>query len=263
MQKQAIAFLILAATTLVTGCGRPGPSNINVEQAHNPAAWHILAPGMGTIGIITDATIDVYYHDEDRFWVQDPASRFHIPENNKGVLALGMGSIGVITGRMLHVYRLDPYNQWREEEHFAFELPGRYDRLLAVHMPWELGVIGVETEGMVDFYYFYDGAWQADPGATFHIPSGITAYYPLGDMTLAVVDGKKLGLYYLGPEGGWEFMDQDPYVLLLPGGYDGIIPFNAGMLAILKDNRLDFYQLSLEREQWIRYNDLQFELPPA
>lgn len=247
---------------LLAGCGRQGlPPDINLEQAHNPKAQHIIAPGMGTVGLIREGSIHIYFSDEGGGWLPDEKSRFDIPENNHGVLAMGMGTIAVAESKTLNFYRLDAFNQWQKQEYLGFDLPDRYDRLIAMKMPWEIGVIGIETKGYVEFYYFYDKAWQYDPTATFAVPKGISSYYPAGDMTIMAVDDHKLGLYYLTPDEGWMFMDQESYVLLLPQDYEGIIPFERRTISVLRDNSLYFFSLDIENDRWIIMGDLQFNLP--
>lgn len=252
----ALFFLLMA------GCSRQElPSDINLEQAHNPEAQHILAPGMGTIGLISEGSIHIYFPGEGGDWLPDEGSRFDIPENNHGVLAMGMGTIAVAEDRTLNFYRLDTFNQWQQQEYLAFNLPDKYDRLMAMKMPWEIGVIGIERDGIVDFYYFYDKSWQHDPTASFVIPAGISSYYPAGDMTIAVVDDHKLGIYYLTPDEGWEFMDIASYVLLLPDGYGGIVSYDQRSIAVLRAGKLHFFSLDTENDRWVVQNDLQFNLP--
>lgn len=258
--RTAIYFTFLVL--FLAGCGRQEtPSDINLEQAHNPQAQHILAPGMGTIGLISEGSIHIYFPCENGGWLPDESSRFDIPENNHGVLAMGMGTIAVAEGKTLCFYRLDAFNQWQHQEYLDFDLPDKYDRLMAMKMPWEIGVIGVEQGGIVDFYYFYDKSWQYDPTASFMIPSGISSYYPAGDMTIAVVDGHKLGIYYLTPDDGWEFMDIASYVLLLPDGFEGIIPYDKRTIAVLRAGNLYFFSLDTENDRWVVQGDLHFNLP--
>ncbi len=256
------AFYFSIIMLVFVSCGRREmPSDINLEQIHNPKAQHILAPGMGTIGIVSEGSIHIHYPGEDGSWQLDEDSRFDIPEHNRGVLAIGIGTIAVAEGKNLNFYRLDAFNQWQQQEYLCFDLPEKYDRLIAMKMPWEIGVIGIEKDGIVDFYYFYDKSWQYDPTASFVIPTDISSYYPAGDMTIAVVDGHKLGIYYLTPDEGWEFMDIDSYVLLLPDGYEGIIPYEKQTIAVLRDNKLIFFSLDLENDRWVILSDLQFNLP--
>ena len=256
------AFYFSIIMLVFASCGRREmPSDINLEQAHNPKAQHILAPGMGTIGIINGGSIHIYYPGEDGSWLADERSRFDIPESNRGVLAMGMGTLAVAEGGMLNFYRLDAFNKWQQEEYLSFSLPEQYNRITAMKMPWEIGVIGIERQGIIDFYYFYDKTWQYDPTASFVIPSGISSFYLTGDMTIAVVDGHKLGLYYLTPDEGWEFMNQDSYVLLLPDGYEGIIPYDNRTIAVLRDSKLHFFSLDLENDRWVILTKLQFNLP--
>lgn len=262
--KKTSRFLAVWVWTvwLLWGCSiEEKPSNINIEQIHNKDAQHILAPGLGTIGLIGNGIVHIYYHDQNGEWLEDKASRFEIPENNQGILAMGMGTFAVVEDNYLNFYRINALNNWQKEEYLRFKLPQAYDRLLAMKMPWETGVIAIESEGMVDFYYYYDQEWQHDPTAIFRIPRGISSYYMAGDMTLAVVDRQKLGLYFLGPEDGWEFMDHDAFVLLLPDGYDGIIPFEQQKIAVLHNNRLLFYSIDLEGDRWVLHDDLHFDLP--
>ncbi len=261
-RKLFLALCVALAACCHWSCRREAPTpGINLEQVHRPAMQHILAPGMGTIGIIDDGRINIYYFDESGKWLLDSASQFNIPENNQGVLAMGMGTIAVVKDQMLHFYRLNAFNRWQEEGYLKLRLPSKYDRLMAMKMPWEIGVVAIEMDGILDFYFFYDDAWQHDPTASFVIPQGISDYYPAGDMTIAVIDQQKLGLYFLGPEEGWEFMDHEAFVLLLPDGYSGIMPYDRQKIAVLVDSRLHFFAIDLERELWVSLNELQFDLP--
>ncbi len=254
-------ILTLGLLICLAACSRMQTNNVNLEQAHNPLSAHMIAPGMGTIGLIAEDAINIFFPEDVRTWLQDEASRFDLPQPNSGILATGMGTIGVVNKGVLHFYRLDAANQWSRLDWADFSLPRRYDRIIAMKMPWEMGVLGLESNGLVDFYFFYDGEWQVDPSASFTIPKGIDSYYPLGDMTLAVVQNNKLGIYYLGPEDGWEFLDHEPFVLLLPDNFKGIIPYEPGKIAVLLDNKLGFYQLDLYDDRWIRLADLEFHLP--
>ncbi len=263
MQKFRVFFIVnLLMLALLWSCGRRDePSNINLEQKHNESTQLLLAPGMGSIGLISDGSVHIHYFHESGKWQIDKDLRFDIPRNNQGLLAMGMGTLAVLQDDSLNFFRLTALNTWEYEEYLTFWLPENYDRLLAMKMPWEVGIIAIETDGILDFYYFYDNEWQHDPTASFLIPSGITSYYMTGDMTIAVVDDQKLGLYYLGPDDGWDFLDHEAFVLLLPEGYQGIIPFEQHMIAVLIDNRLVFYGIDLEDDRWLFFEDLHFDLP--
>lgn len=262
MRNQISKLLFfLCMLTVIAGCSRRQPANINAEQAHNPLSAHIIAPGMGTIGLISNEILEIYFPEDIRRWAPDETSRFAIPQPNHGILAVGMGTLGVIEKDVLRFYRLDTSNQWARLAWGDFNIPGKYDRVIAMKMPWEMGVLGLEHEGMVDFYFYYDGNWQMDPSATFMIPNGIDSYYPLGDMTMAVIQGNKLGIYYLGPEEGWEFLDHDSFVLLLPDDHQAIIPYEPGKIAVLVNHDLQFFQLDLLEDRWIKLADLEFNLP--
>jgi len=262
MHKQTSNYLTLLAVILAfTACTRPLPSDINLEQTHNPEGQKIMMPGMGTIGMIEEGRVMVYYRDQSGDWVPDEASTFTTPEPNNGVLAMGMGTIGVLQQDIIHFYRLDSEDVWKKEPHISFELPGDFDRLMAMKMPWDLGSIGIEKDGIIEFYSFYDEQWQHDPTATFRIPSGITGCYPMGDMTMIVSDNEKLGMYFLGPENGWEFMDHDAFVLSLPENHTAIIPHERRQVALRVNNALHFYMLDLENDRWVILEDLEFRLP--
>lgn len=263
MQKLRVFFIFyLLLVLFIWSCGvHEKPSDINLEQQHNEATQRILAPGMGAIGLISEGSVHIHYFHESGKWQIDESLHFDLPENNQGLLAMGVGTIAVVQDGFLNFFRLNALNTWQHEEYLTFRLPVNYDRLLAMKMPWEVGIIAIETDGILDFYYFYDDEWQHDPTASFSIPRGISSYYLTGDMTIAVVDGQKLGLYYLGPEDGWEFLDHDAFVLLLPEGYKGIVPFEQQMIAVLIDNRLVFYGVDLEDDRWILFEDLHFDLP--
>lgn len=243
--------LILISLLLAVSCRRV-ESNYNIEQADHPAGRHILAPGMGTLGLIEEGKIIVYYFmPEKDVWMQDKTSQFFIPEDNRGLLSLGMGTLGVLGEQQIDFYRLDQENHWRREDRFTFRLPRRYNRLLAVKMPWEMGVLAAEMNNHLEFFY-HDGhsEWRHDETASFRIPDGIDHYFSMGNMTIAVVSDNKLGLYYLHPEGDWRFLDQSSLVLKLPDNYEAIIPFEPGIIAILKDNLLSFYELNMSERRW-------------
>lgn len=253
--------MIMVFTMTFVACGPGHQPDINVEQAHNPDAQKILAPGLGTIGVIRDGAVHVYYPDEGGQWHRDEASRFRIPQKNRGVLAMGNGVLGVVQKGRINFYRMDEQHQWQQEEAYTFELPRRYDRLVAMKMPRGPGAVGIESDGMIRFSYFDNMEWQTEPWATFVVPGGITGCYAMGDMTMAVTDGQKLGLYYLVPEEGWEFMDHDAFVLLLPDAHDGIIPLDHHSIAVLKGDGLHFFQLDIENDRWLSLPRLHFELP--
>jgi len=253
-------LLPLLAAILVFGCTPRRPGNINAEQAHNPAAQHLIAPGFGTVGVIQDGIISIWFQGEDLGWQVDEQSRFSIPENNEGVLAMGLGIFGVVMNNSLHFYSINDQNEWEEEEHLRFDLPRRYDRLTAMRMPWQMGGIGIEHGGAVEFYFLEDDQWEQDDAASFVIPSDIRAYYPMGEMTIAIADEEKLGLYYFA-EGEWDFMDHDPFVLSLPENHQGIIPMDDRYIGILDEEKIDFYQLDLDNDRWVTLTGLHFELP--
>lgn len=262
MQKQSFQlFILLAVMLAISGCSRPLPSDINLEQTHDPDGQQIIMPGMGTVGVIDEGQIIVYFQDQNGEWIPDHASTFTIPEHNNGVLALGMGTIGVLQQDSIHFFRLDSDDVWRKEPYISFEVPGDFDRLMAMKMPWDLGSIGVEKDGVIEFYSFYDEKWQHDPTATFRIPSGISGCYPMGDMTMIVADNDKLGMYFLGPENGWEFMDHDAFVLSLPENHTAIIPHERRQVAIRVNDTLQFFQLDLENDRWVVLGSLEFRLP--
>ena len=258
MKKFLPLFLVLLAI-LVTGCRQRPTPNINIEQAEHTVASKILSPGMGTIGLIEEGKVSIYYMDEDRRWLPDTLSQFNIPENNEGLLTLGSGTIGVIMNSQIHLYRLDNYDQWVTDPSYNFSIPKRYDRILTANMPWELGMLLLAKDSNIDFYYFNEETgWVIDETATFKIPPGIKHYFSLGDMTIGVADDKKLGVYYLHPEGEWQFVED--MVLQLPEDYDAIIPWDTGFIAILKGDVLEFYMLDLEEGIWLHIEDMAFTI---
>lgn len=256
----AVLFVCTACILLTNACKRERNTNINIEQTGHPVASRILAPGMGTVGLIQEGKVYVYFLNEQHRWVLDKMSQFNIPEKNEGLLAMGIGTIGVIDGRDIHFFNLDAYNNWVSDARFRFSLPRSYDRVISVKMPWELGMIGLEIGGYVEFFYFDESDnWVHDETAVFAIPDEIQQYFSLGSMTMAVVDDHRLGVYFLNPEGQWEFLDD--LVLRLPGGYDAIIPWEPGIIAVLIDETLEFYQLDLAEGRWLTDEAMRFLLP--
>jgi len=261
-KKLFVSLLLLACMALLqTGCQRRSGANINIEQAGHPLASRILTPGFGTVGVIDDGKVYVYHYlSEKQEWILDKLSQFMIPENNNGLITFGMGTIGVVAGRSIQFYQLDAYNNWVSNPRYTFALPKRFDRIIGVRMPWEMGMLAVEHKGLVDFFYFDgSGEWVRDETATFRIPRGIDHCFSLGDMTMAIADGKKLGVYYLHPEGYWDFVEE--FVLQLPEGYDAIIPWESGFIAVLMGNVLEFFQLDPGNDRWLHLEDMAFMLP--
>ncbi len=255
------SFLLAFTLTvlLMAGCRERPTPNINVEQQGHAVASKILAPGMGTIGRIENGNVAVYFIDENRQWLPDTLSRFHIPGKNEGLLTLGMGTIGVIINGQIHIYHLDNYNNWVTDPAYNFSVPKHYDRMMTAKMPWDMGMILLEHKSYVEFYYFdEERGWVLDETATFKVPPSIRHYFSLGDMTMAIADEKKLGVYYLHPEGEWQFVED--MVLQLPENYDAIIPWETGFIAILENNLLEFYKLDLEEGIWLHIEDMAFDL---
>ena len=252
--------LLAALLILAISCKREDHhTNANVELAHHPEARHILAPGMGTLGIIENSAVTVYYLSEKNLWIQDKTSQFIIPEDNRGLIALGMGNLGVIREEYMHVYRLDQENRWRQDEAYSLKLPRRYQRMIAVKMPWEMGVVAFEMNGFLEFFYYDERyQWIHDETASFRIPEGIDDYFSMGNMTVAVTHENKLGVYFIHPEGDWRFLDE--MVLQLPEGYQAIIPFEPGVIAVLLNGYLRFYELNLATGSWTTDPDMDFGL---
>lgn len=258
--KKTLFFTLLAVVILAGGCGKKPLPGINIEQAGHAIAEKILAPGLGTIGLIDSGKVYVYYTSEDRRWMLDKQSQFSIPEDNEGLIALGMGTIGIVRGNEILFSRLNAYNEWVADERITFGLPRKYDRIISVKMPWDLGVLAVEDEGFLTFYYRSEtDSWTFDETATFKIPEGIEGYFSLGDMTIAVTDKGKLGFYYLDNEGVWQFAND--YVLQLPENTQAIIPWESSIIAVLVDTRLEFFMLDMDQGGWLQYEDMAFELP--
>ena len=255
--KLLLPFLALV---LVISCTPRRPGDINAEQIHNPATQQYISPGFGTLGLIRDGVITIHYQDHNSIWHVDEMSQFAIPEGNEGVLAMGLGVFGVVMGNNLHFYSINDQNEWEEEENLRFRLPRRYDRLTSMRMPWQIGGVGIENGGVVEFHFLDEEKWEKDTEATFVIPDDIRAYYPLGEMTIAIADEEKLGLYFHA-DGEWDFMDHDSFVLSLPEGHKGIIPMDDRFIGILDEEKVDFYQLDVANDRWVRLTGLHFELP--
>lgn len=256
-----LRLIPLLALLIVAGCKEKTVRSVNIEQLGNPLAEKILAPGLGTIGLINEDKVFTYFLNEEGAWMLDKLSQFNIPEDNQGLLALGLGTMGVVQDTQIHFYRLDANNEWVSEPRLTFDLPAKYDRIFSVKMPWELGLIAIAYEGIITFYYREEnGAWILDETASFALPPDILNYFSLGDMTIAVTDqNHKMGFYFLNPEGSWEFADQ--YVLQLPVGYQAIIPWESSIIAVLMGQGLEFYAFTPDEGGWLNYEDMAFTLP--
>lgn len=256
-------FLFLLVAGAMASCG-PSTSNINLEQAHNEAAHHILSPGLGWLGIIQDQEVHMFYFTRNYTWEVDNVNPFPIPEKNDGLLGMGLGSIGVVSDGALNLYIQDQSGQWTKDDRYTLELPRGYRRIFTVKQEWELAYVAMELDGRIVFYYFSEEQqqWQQDETATFTLPPGIEDYFSMGNMTIAIVGDNKLGLYYLHPEGEWVFAED--YILRLPEQRLGVIPFEPGIIAVMEpwddSKRLQFYQLDISSDMWIIEEAMNFYL---
>lgn len=173
--------LILSLGIIIglAACSRMQTNNVNLEQAHNPLSAHMIAPGMGTIGLIAEDAINIYFPQDVRTWLQDEASRFDLPQPNSGIIAAGIGTIGVANKGVLHFYRLDATNQWSRLDWADFALPRRYDRIIVMKMPWEMGVLGLESNGLLIFISFTMVSGRLIPAPALQFPKALTAITPL------------------------------------------------------------------------------------
>lgn len=257
--------LILLLLLALAGCRPNTHSGINLELAGNPAAHHIISPGLGWMGLIRENEIYMYYFSPEYSWEVDNVNPFPVPEKNQGLLGMGFGSMGVVNRNRLELYLQDQNGIWEKDERLTFELPRGYDRIFTVKQEWELAIIGLEFKGRIEFYY-YDREtekWQHDETATFMLPPGIEDYFSMGNMTIAVLGDNKLGMYYLHPEADWVFAEN--YVLSLPENRLGVIPFEPGIIAVLEpsgeEKRMQFYQLDINSSMWIIDETMNFYLP--
>lgn len=256
------ALLLLLA---LAACQPKPLPNINLEVAHNAAAHHIISPGMGWLGLISEKEIYMYYFSHNYSWEVDNVNPFVIPEKNIGVLGMGFGSIGVVKRNRMDIYLQDQDGKWVKDDRYGFDLPRGYDRIFTVKQEWELAIIGLEFNGRLEFYYFdrESGKWLRDETATFMLPPGIEDYFSMGNMTVAVLGDNKLGLYYLHPNADWVFAEN--YVLSLPENRLGVIPFEPGIIAVLEpfgeEKRMQFYQLDVNSSMWIIDETMNFYLP--
>jgi hypothetical protein len=257
MNTRILLPLILLALVISFSCRRQ-EGNINLEQQHRPGAHHFIAPGLGTLGMIQDQKVFTFFLNENLSWIMDKNTQFNIPEYSEGLISLGMGYMGVKTNGSLEIYRLDQENRWVHDPGYSFKLPRRYKRINAVMMPWEMGVLAFEINGYLEFYYFDDNQWRHDETASFRIPEGVDDYVSLGSMTIGVIFEDKLGICYLDPQGVWKFVDNEDFILLLPDDYQGIIPFEPGVIAMLRPNQISFYQIDDEELGWVTEPAMDF-----
>lgn len=256
-----LTLLLLLA---LAGCRPKATPDINLEMAHNPAAQHLLSPGMGWLGLIQDREVYLFYFSHKYTWEVDNVNPFPIPEKNQGLLGMGLGSIGVVKNGLLELYAQGMTGQWEKSERHKMQLPRGYKRIFTVKQEWELAYVGMEFDGRIEFYYYDDEAsqWQHDETATFMLPPGIDNYFSMGNMTIAVLSDNKLGIYYLHPEGDWVFAED--YVLRLPENRLAVIPFEPGIIAVMEpygeDTRLQFYQLDITSDMWIIDEGMNFYL---
>lgn len=258
---KSIPLLLILLILIFAGCKREAPV-INLEQVKNREAQKIIAPGMGTIGIIHDNEIFVYFLNESHNWILDKVSQFVIPEKSEGVLALGMGFIGVLEDQVMNFYFLNAQNQWTLDEQVMFVLPAKYEKVSVMRIPWDVGQIVIEEKpGVLNFYYLDEfGRWMRDETASFEVPGKIDDYFMLGSMEIGIISENKLGVYRLTETGEWLLIDDA--VLILPENTLAVMAFEPGIMAVLNDNKmLQFYDLDPLEGLWYMDESMNFTIP--
>lgn len=254
-----LSLLVLALLVFSLGCKQKDTS-FNLEQKHNSAGRDIVAPGLGTIGLVRDQQVFVYYLSENHSWILDKVSQFDLPENNAGLLAMGMGVMGVLQDGALYFYYLNAENKWTRDVDTRFEVPARFHRISSMRMAWELGFIALEEKkGLIDFYYLTEDLnWVKDETATFAVPRQADDYVMMGGMVIGLIQDGRLSLHYLDNEGQWR---QDEKTLLkMPESYQAVFSFEAGTIAILEEQVLRFYEIDPQSDQWIIDETMNFHL---
>ena len=260
--KRIISLLLLSGflAAINTSCKKKESySNINVEQKHNPEAHNILTPGMGTIGIIHDSVINVYFLNEHRVWILDKVSSFIIPKGNEGIIGVGLGHIGVIKDGIMNFYRLDARNLWVKEKDLLFVMPQQYDRIMVVNYPWEIGVIGIEADNQVEFFYLDGNIWRKDETATFQVPDNIDDYFSIGSMNIAVVQDNFVSFFSLTESEGWKYHEN--YFLRLPAKHDALISYEQNVVGVLADGVIRFHEVEFFDPLWILDESMNFHVP--
>lgn len=262
MQSRNLILIILTMLLLGVGCKKQ-PSAVNLEQAHNKHGQKIMAPGLGTIGVIHESQLFVYYLNESHKWILDKVSQFEIPEKNEGILALGMGFLGVVQDKVMHFYYLDAENNWVRDNEVVFVMPSKYERISTMRIPWDIGYITVENpKGVLQFYYLSEDArWVKDETVQFVLPQPLDDYMLLGGMEIAVIKDNKLGVYQLTDDAQWHFADD--LVLSLPEDSKAVIAFEPGTIAVLvEDNTtLRFFDLDFMDKRWVMDPGMDFSIP--
>ena len=260
MPYMRFAFLAITSIMLLAGCKRQ-PANINLEQAHSKTSANIIAPGFGTIGIIKNHEIFVYFLDRNSTWTLDNVSQFQIPENSDGVLSLGMGVMGVLQNNIMNFYYIDAQNNWSKYRDVTFETPENFKRITSMRLPWEIGFIATENrKGIISFYYLDENKkWVSDETANFGIPPDTDDYIMMGGMEIGIIKDNKLGVYQLDDFGRWQFMDD--LVLSLPNSFEAVLSYEPGTIAVLKQGRMMFHRLDITNRKWVYDPSMDFQLP--
>lgn len=261
MYLRKLLPLLILALVMAYGCKKQ-PSSYNLEQAGNPAGYKLMAPGLGTIGIIHDNQVFVYYLNESHSWILDKVSQFEIPEKNQGLLALGMGFMGVVQDDIMHFYYLNAENQWTRDQEVKFVLPKNRKKISTMRMPWDIGQIAVEDDqGVIHFFYINEQArWVKDETALFVLPAPLDSYLMLGSMEVGVIHNNKLGVYRLDDQGEWHWIEN--MVLTLPDNARAVISFEPGTIAVLLDtNILRFFDMDPLAQQWVMDQSMDFAIP--
>lgn len=260
MRHKIALTVYIFSTLLLLSCGNKNKS-INLEQKNNESAQHIVALGLGTIGIIDDSQIFVHYLNENHTWMLDKVSQFSIPDWNNGVLPLGMGTIGILEKDTIHFYYLDAQFRWVKDEQVKFILPKDYVSVHSMRQNWELGMIAVEKPAGVFSFYFLnsDNQWEEDEAALFTMPENVDEFIIPGAMEIAILQGNRLGIFKLSDAGEWEFLDN--MVLRLPEDTKAIIPFEPGTIGILNEqNIIQFYEKETLKSRWVVDEKMNFSL---
>jgi hypothetical protein len=260
MYHRIIILVSFAAIVFFSGC-KQQPSSVNLEQVHSKKGSKIISLGLGTIGMIQDQEIYVYFLNESHSWILDKVSQFQIPEKNQGILALGMGIIGILDDGVMNFYYMNSENLWSRDRDVMFVVPKGFNRLTSMKLPWEVGLIAVEDKkGVIGFYYLNENAhWVKDETAEFTIPPGTKDYVMIGGMEIGIISDNKLGIYQLNDLGEWQFLDG--LVLSLPDNYDAVLSFEPGTIGILSGNSLQFFEINTYNKSWVYDHTMDFLIP--
>jgi len=208
----------------------------------------IFVSGWTSLGIIGDNGIQFYHWSSgEKTFVEAstmpdvdvvvPIPLLALPEQYDHVFGMQNG-VGVVLDNNIQFYGWDRRNNsWAINHILNFTLPDGYDHIFG-NGSFSIGIVG----NNVIRFYLWD--WESDLPPCLIIPE---------------LENVRVNLADDWENGSWEHIpDMD---FSLPNGYTYIVGIQFGLLGIITNNRLQFYEFNGANNSWSVIPDVDLILP--